>query len=358
MSKKILGNITNIAAISNGAKENSIPNRPVTRSQSAQQLDQTRSNAVSSFVPGYSSVRNSTEEENVSPAAGDLSVPFYMVPEDEIVENIDMSDLQNEFACAIYAEDVYNYLKEMEIKHRLPHNFMQIQTHINPRLRAYCIDWQVEVHRQLSQTFGRSLQIDTLFLSISILDRFLAKKTIAIDKLNLVGLGSFYIACKFEETYYPSIDQLLRLVPEAGKKDDVLRIERIILNELRFSLGVPTSIIFLKRFAKAAHADSMIGMLSRFMSEYSMSSYSLTSTYLPSQIAAAATAHALRIVGRPPWSATLIRHTGYTYEDLRPCLTEMKEVVKRAPLLKTQAIFRKYSEAKYLKAASICVQKI
>lgn len=302
-------------------------------------------------------MRDSTEDENVPPNV-DMSIPYYVVPDDEVPENIDMSDLGNEFACAIYAEDVYTYLKEMEIKHRTPHNFMQIQTHINPRLRAYCLDWQVEVHRQLSQTFGRSLQIDTLFLSISIMDRFLAKKTIAVDKLNLVGLGSFYIACKFEETYYPSIDQLLRLVPEAGKKDDVLRIERIILNELRFALGAPTSIIFLKRFAKAAHADSMIGMLSRFMSEYCMSSYSLTSTYLPSQIAAAATAHALRIAGRTPWSATLMRYTGYTYEELRPCLTEMREVVKRAPLLKTQAIFRKYSEPKYLKAALSAVQKI
>jgi G2/mitotic-specific cyclin 1/2 len=113
--------------------------------------------------------------------------------------------------------------------------------------------------RQLSQAFGRSLQTDNLFPSISILDRFLAKKKIAIDKLNLVGLGSFYIACKFEETYYPSIDQLLRLVLEAGEKEDVLRIERIILNELHFPLGVPTSIIFLKRFAKAAHAASVIG---------------------------------------------------------------------------------------------------
>lgn len=344
MNKKILTNITNISS-SNGTKENSITTRPNTRSQSNQQS-------------GHSTVRDATEDENIPPMI-DSSVPYYVVPQDEVAEDIDVSDLQNEFACAIYAEDVYIYLKEMEVKHRPPHNFMQIQTHINPRLRAYCVDWQVEIHRQLSQTFGRSLQIDTLFLSISILDRFLARKTIALDKLNLVGLGAFYIACKYEETYYPSIDQLLRLVPEAGKKDDVLRIERIILNELRFALGVPTSIIFLKRFAKAAHADSVIGMLSRFISEYSMSSYSLTSTYLPSQIAAAATAHALRIVGRPhPWTATLVRYTGYTHEDLRPCLVEMKEVVKRAPLLKTQAIFRKYSEPKYLKAALLAVQKI
>jgi G2/mitotic-specific cyclin 1/2 len=62
------------------------------------------------------------------------------------------------------------------------------------------------------------LQIDTLFLSISTLDRFLSLKTVAEERLHLVGLGCFYIACKFEETYYPSVDQLLKYVPDAGKK--------------------------------------------------------------------------------------------------------------------------------------------
>lgn len=253
---------------------------------------------------------------------------------------------------------MYIYLKELELKYKLPPNFMQIQTQVTPKLRAYCIDWQVDLHKQLSQTFGRSLQIDTLFFSISILDRFLARKVISVDKLRLVGLGCFYIACKFEETYYPSINQLLRLIPDAGKKDDVLRIEQVILDELRFCLGGPTPIVFLKRYAKAAHADSMIGMLSRFMSEYSLSNYSLTSNYLPSIIAATAISHALRISNLPPWSATLQHYTGYSYNDLKSCLVDMKEIIKKAPLLKTQAIYKKYSEQKYLKAAITAVQKI
>jgi hypothetical protein len=45
----------------------------------------------------------------------ELTIPNYIVPPDEISENIDIPDLGNEFACAIYAEEVYNYLKEMEV---------------------------------------------------------------------------------------------------------------------------------------------------------------------------------------------------------------------------------------------------
>jgi hypothetical protein len=56
--------------------------------------------------------------------------------------------------------------------------------------------------------------------------------------------------------------------------------------------------------------------------------------------------------------ATLQKYTGYTYEDIFPCIVEMKGTVKKAPLLKTQAIFKKYSDSKYLKAATVAVEKI
>lgn len=339
-TRKILSNITNLPSVPSFGKENRV-NSKVESSRSAFQIGMIR--------------ENDEEVENIQ---DNLSIPHFTVPFDEVSENIDVGDVRNEFACSVYAEDVYIYLHDLEIKHKLPSNFLQIQAHITPKLRAYCVDSQVDLHRQLSQKFGRSLQIDTLFLSISILDHFLSRKPIGAEKLHLAGIGAFFIACKYEETYYPSINQLLRFVPEAGKKDDVLRMEQIILTELRYSLGLPTSIVFLKRYAKAAHADSTIGMVSRFISEYSLSSYSLCANYLPSVIAAAATCHALRIMGRQPWTATLIRYTGYTYEELRPCLIELRDLIKKAPLLKTQAIYKKYSDSKYLKAAITAVQKI
>jgi hypothetical protein len=82
------------------------------------------------------------------------------------------------------------------------------------------------------------------------------------------------------------------------------------------------------RYAKLARADSTIVIVSRFITEYAMSSYSLSTNYLPSQVAAAgiliflfficflATSLALRIVNRPPWTATLQKESGYKHDDL------------------------------------------
>ncbi|KAA6376199.1 MAG: hypothetical protein EZS28_028275 [Streblomastix strix] len=100
-------------------------------------------------------------------------------------------------------------------------------------------------------------------------------------------------------------------------------MERIILSELRYSLGAPTPLTFVKRYAKAAHADSTVGILSR-----------------------------------PPWTATLQQYTGYSYDDLVPVLVEIKALVKVAPTLKIQAIFKKYSSQKYLRTALTAVQSI
>lgn len=370
MNRKALNNITNVPGVANPGKENrpvsNSRSDPPSRPSSAERATQNSAHPPTSASSVSSNSSGMVREIPQQPAPVLVenqqqlydSVPRYVVPDDEQREDIDINDLNNEYAVAIYAEDVYKYLKEMEFKYRPMPDYMSHQEHITPRLRAYCVDWLVEMHKHLSQAFEKPLQLDTLFLSISILDRFLARKSIAADRLHLVGLGAFYIASKFEETYYPSIDQLLRFAPEIMRKDDVIRIERIILNELRFVLGVPTSICFLKRYAKVAHADPMIGMLSRFMTEYAMSSYSISTNFLPSQIAAAATAHALRIVNRHPWTATLQYYTGYTYEELRPVLVELKDAVKKAPTLKTQAIYKKYADNKYLRAAVIAVQKI
>ncbi|KAA6387220.1 MAG: putative G2/mitotic-specific cyclin-B [Streblomastix strix] len=131
---------------------------------------------------------------------------------------------------------------------------MHLQIRISFKFRAYCVDWVVDLHRTLSQTYETSLQADTLFLSISLFDRFLSRKVVSQEKLYLVALGCFFVASKFKETYYPSVDQLLKFAPDVGK-EDLLKMERIILSELHYSLGAPTPLTFLKRYAKAAHAD-------------------------------------------------------------------------------------------------------
>ncbi|KAK2954697.1 putative G2/mitotic-specific cyclin-B2 [Blattamonas nauphoetae] len=298
----------------------------------------------SSFVPHQSSTMPQQIPINDN-------IPVYFVPDDEVIENIDADDITNPYTCSIYSADVYAYLKQLEISTRPTPNYLQKQPQLNARTRAYCVDWLADLHRTLSRTYQASLQADTLFTSISLFDRFLSVRQIPQDKPYLAAISCFLIATKFEETYYPSVNQLLRFAPKVGTKEDILKMERFILSDLGYAVGSPTPLTFLKRYAKASHADPTLGMLSRFMSEYSQMNYSLATNYLPSQIASSAIAHSRIISGQTPWTATLQYYTGYTYQDLADCMREMKVAIQKAPMLKTQTIYRKYASSKYLNAA-------
>ena len=61
--------------------------------------------------------------------------------------------------------------------------YMASQTDINEKFRAILIDWLVEVHLKFKE-----LQ-ETLFLTVAIVDRFLEKKTIQRNNLQLVGIA-------------------------------------------------------------------------------------------------------------------------------------------------------------------------
>ncbi|KAK2951604.1 putative Dynein assembly factor with WDR repeat domains 1 [Blattamonas nauphoetae] len=293
------------------------------------------------------------------PMAPELKlIPVYVVPPTEKWEDIDFEDRHQPMMCTQFVNESYEYMKELEVRWRVTPGYMAHQSSIQLKDRAYCVDWLVNFHMKLSSIYKVPLQLDTLYLTINILDRFLSKYVAPRDQLNLIGVASFFIASKFEETYYPSIEHLIKSAPSPLRKPDILKMESTILDALQFKLGAPTPYQFLKRYAKVSHADQNIGMISRFLCEFSLGNYSLSTNYRPSMIAASAISHSLTIVGRAPWTATLQRYTGYTHADLINCMTEMQDAVRKAPILKTQAVYRKYAQPKYLKCAVTAAQGI
>lgn len=76
---------------------------------------------------------------------------------------------------------------------------MNSQPDINSKMRAILIDWLVEVHRKFE------LMPESLYLTINIVDRYLSMKVVSRRELQLVGIGSMLIACKYEEIWAPEV---------------------------------------------------------------------------------------------------------------------------------------------------------
>ena len=68
-------------------------------------------------------------------------------------------------------------------------------------MRTLLVDWLVQVAQEFN------LLQETLYLSVATLDRFLQKNANKFDKskLQLIGVSSMFIACKYEEMYAPEI---------------------------------------------------------------------------------------------------------------------------------------------------------
>merc|ERR1719262_1896560 len=114
------------------------------------------------------------------------------------------------------------------------------------------------------------LKAETLFLSVSILNRFLAKKRVSRKKLQLVGVVSTLIAAKYEEIYPPKISDLVYICDKAYMKDEILEMEIVVLNVLEFQLRVPTAMQFLDRFAKVNGCADQHRQLAQYLSELTL----------------------------------------------------------------------------------------
>ena len=76
---------------------------------------------------------------------------------------------------------------------------MNLQPELNSTMRSILIDWMVEVHMKFR------LLPETLYLCINILDRYLSCVPVPRKRLQLVGVTSLLVACKYEEIYPPEV---------------------------------------------------------------------------------------------------------------------------------------------------------
>jgi len=76
---------------------------------------------------------------------------------------------------------------------------MDSQPEINERMRSILIDWLIEVHQKFE------LNQETLYLTINIVDRYLAVTTTSRRELQLVGMSAMLIASKYEEIWAPEV---------------------------------------------------------------------------------------------------------------------------------------------------------
>ncbi|XVF35831.1 hypothetical protein REPUB_Repub19eG0004700 [Reevesia pubescens] len=136
--------------------------------------------------------------------------------DDEPLMDIDNCDKKNPLAAVEYIDDLYNFYRKAECTGCVPPNYMAQQYDINEKMRGILIDWLIEVHYKFE------LMEETLYLTVNLIDRFLAVQQSVRKKLQLVGITAMLLACKYEEVSVPVVDDLILISDKAYSRKEVL----------------------------------------------------------------------------------------------------------------------------------------
>lgn len=125
----------------------------------------------------------------------------------------DIDDSTDPLLVTAYVKQMYAYFRAEE--HRTVVGPYMQGLEITAKMRAILVDWLCEVHHKWR------LQPETLYLTVNIVDRYLAKKKVTKNTLQLVGSCALFIASKYEEVYPTPIGDLVYVCDGAYDYNDV-----------------------------------------------------------------------------------------------------------------------------------------
>ncbi|XP_037317974.1 cyclin-A2 [Pungitius pungitius] len=246
-----------------------------------------------------------------------------------------------------YAAEIHTYLREMEVKTRPKAGYMKKQPDITNSMRAILVDWLVEVGEEYK------LQNETLYLAVNYIDRFLSSMSVLRGKLQLVGTAAMLLASKFEEIYPPEVAEFVYITDDTYTKKQVLRMEHLVLKVLSFDLAAPTITQFLTHYFLNHSVNKRVESLAMYLGELSLVDSDPFLKYLPSQAAAAAYTLANHTVTGGSWPQSMTEMTGYSLEDLMPCVEDLHQTFLNAATHAQQSVREKYKGPKYSEVSLI-----
>ncbi|KAF2863116.1 A/B/D/E cyclin [Piedraia hortae CBS 480.64] len=261
-----------------------------------------------------------------------------ILPEDVEDEKWDIS------MVAEYGTEIFAYMRKLERSMAPNPRYMEQQAEIQWSMRAVLMDWVVQVHQRFN------LLPETLFLTVNYIDRFLSCKVVSLNKLQLVGATAIFIAAKYEEVQCPTMAEIVYMVDGGYTAEELLKAERFMLSMLQFELGWPGPMSFLRRISKADDYDLETRTLAKYFLEITIMDERFVGCY-PSYLAAGAHCLARFMLRKGDWTPAHVHYSQHTLKQLRPLLTALAECCED-PKRHHGAVFEKYSESRYKRAAT------
>ncbi|KAJ7942852.1 cyclin-SDS [Quillaja saponaria] len=190
--------------------------------------------------------------------------------------------------------------------------------------RSQMVHWIVE------QCSHKELRNETMFLGVSLLDRFLCKGYfIAKRNLQIVGIACLTLATRIEENQpYNSVRQKnFYIGGTLYKRCEVVAMEWMVQEVLNYQCFLPTIYNFLWFYLKAARADAVMEKRVMYLAVLALSAHEQLS-YWPSTVAAAIVALASLKANQDALHRVIGTHVRSKDEHLHECIESLEWLLR------------------------------
>ena len=252
-----------------------------------------------------------------------------------------------------YFDDIYKYLKTIENNDLPKENYMKdVQKDVNEKMRKILLDWLIDVHAKFN------LLPETLFLTITIIDRYLSKKSVNRKYLQLLGVTAMFLCSKYEDIYPPEVKDFIFMTDNAYTREELVEMESDILEKIQFNMTYPTSLRFLEIFKKILNLKEIDFNRCRYLIEIALFDYHCCH-FSPSLIAATCVYFNYRINKHKYKNLKIIESKllgsiEYDLKEITPCLNCLIKAFKQMTDNNNNytSVIRKFAKKEYMKISS------
>ncbi|KAG5637176.1 hypothetical protein H0H81_005475 [Sphagnurus paluster] len=263
-------------------------------------------------------------------------------PEGSQWDDLDADDADDPLMVSEYVNEIFGYLKQIELTTMPNPNYMESQKELAWKMRGILTDWLIQVHVRFR------LLPETLFLCVNIIDRFLSARVVSLAKLQLVGVTCMFIAAKFEEIVAPSVTHFLMCADASYTESEILQAERYVLKTLDWNLSYPNPVHYLRRVSKADEYNVKVRTLAKYLLEIGCLEWRLIAAP-PSLMAGASIWLARLALGMEVWTPNLAHYSSYPESSLVPTANLMLNYILKP--IRHDSFHKKYAGKRYFKSS-------
>ncbi|RNA30263.1 G1 S-specific cyclin-E1 [Brachionus plicatilis] len=146
--------------------------------------------------------------------------------------------------------DLWQIMRGKDAQFAHDHLYLRRHLGIEQQMRAVLLDWLAEI------AYAYRLHRETLHLAVEYLDRFMSecKQEMKVDRLQLIGMTSLFLAAKVEEIYPPKLKELASHMENYSNNNEeaISQFELFMLKTLSWQISPVTSNTWLMTYLQIA----------------------------------------------------------------------------------------------------------